>query len=288
MSSLTTIRRFNAVSGLFAPGLSARHARRLLMRPRRLAPRDWEAEALASAQRISFRFGLSALRWGANDAPVVLMLHGWEGRSTQFAHFIAPLLASGRQVIALDGPAHGASPGEEANPILFAQALLEAAPEIRNLDAVVGHSMGGGAIGYALSLGLSPRRVVLLGAPSSLRGVLDRFADEVGLLPRVRRRFLDLVHRHTGVDPDAVEIGRLATDYDLPALVVHDRDDALVPFADGEAMVRNWLGAELLATRGLGHWRILTDRAVVARVVEFLTAPALARAAKSRVSRRMG
>ncbi|MEQ1439136.1 alpha/beta fold hydrolase [Fontimonas sp. SYSU GA230001] len=279
MTAIDHIRRFHALSGRLAPGLSARYARQQLMRPRRLPPRDWEAGAAASARRVSFRFGLSGLRWGADDAPVVLMLHGWEGRPTQFARFIAPLLAAGRQVIALDGPAHGASPGEEANPILFAQALMEAAAEIRDLDAVVGHSMGGGAIGYALSLGLSPRRVVLLGAPSSLRGVLDRFADEVGLLPRVRRRFLDLVHRHTGVDPDAMDIGRLATDYDVPALVVHDRDDALVPFADGEAMVRNWLGAELLATQGLGHWRILTDPAVVGRVVAFLTAPVLARAA---------
>ena len=30
-------------------------------------------------------------------------------------------------VVALDGPAHGRSPGDEANVVLFARALLEAA-----------------------------------------------------------------------------------------------------------------------------------------------------------------
>lgn len=280
MNLYNSLRAFNAVSEVLAPGVAARVARRMLMRPRAHAPRDWEAEALATGERVSFRFGLSGLRWGDDGAPAVLMLHGWEGRPTQFAHLIAPLLACGRQVIALDGPAHGESAGDEANPIVFAHALLEAAVEIRNLEAVVGHSMGGGAIGYALSLGLQPDRVVLLGAPSSLRGVLDRFADAIGLLPRARQRFFERVHRHTGVDPQTVEIGRLARDYRWPVLVVHDRDDLLVPFADGEAIAHHWPGAELLATTGLGHWRILTDRTVVARVVDFLTAEdRLARAA---------
>lgn len=280
MNMLARMRRLNTVGEYLAPGLAARIARRLLMRPREHAPRVWEADALATGTRVSFRFGLSGLRWGPDGAPVVLMLHGWEGRPTQFAHFIAPLLASGRQVIALDGPAHGESAGDEANPIVFAHALLEAAVEIRNLEAVIGHSMGGGAIGYALSLGLRADRVVLLGAPSSLRGVLERFADAIGLLPRTRRRFFERVHRHTGVDPHTVEISRLARGYRLPALVVHDRDDLLVPFADGEAIARHWPQAQLLATSGLGHWRILTDRTVVGRVVDFLTAEdRLARAA---------
>jgi pimeloyl-ACP methyl ester carboxylesterase len=270
MNLLNSLRRFNAVTGHLAPGLSARVARRVLMRPRAHAPKAWEAGALASAERIGFRFGLSGLRWGARDAPVVLMLHGWEGRPTQFAHFIAPLLRAGRQVVALDAPGHGESPGNESNAILFTHALLEAAVEIPNLEAVVGHSMGAGAIGYALSLGLSPERVVLLGGPSSLRDVLEQYADGVQLQPRARARFFDVVANHTGVHPDEVDIRRLARSFDVPALIVHDRNDVLVPFAHGERMAAAWPGAEFMATEGLGHWRILTDARVVARATQFL------------------
>ncbi len=270
MNLLNSLRRFNAVTGQIAPTVSARVSRRVLMRPRIPAPKTWEADALASAQRVGFRFGLSALRWGERDAPVVLMLHGWEGRPTQFAHFIEPLLRAGRQVVALDAPGHGESPGSESNAILFSLALLEAAVEIPNLEAVVGHSMGAGAIGYALSLGLSPQRAVLLGGPSSLRSVLEQFADGVNLQPRARTRFFDLVARHTGVHPDEVDIRHLARDYQIPALIVHDRDDALVPFEHGERMAAAWTGAELMATEGLGHWRILTDPRVIARATHFL------------------
>ncbi|MDP9141929.1 MAG: alpha/beta hydrolase [Pseudomonadota bacterium] len=270
MNLLNSLRRFNAVTGQIAPAVSARVSRRVLMRPRAHAPKAWEADALARAQRVSFRFGLSALRWGERDAPVVLMLHGWEGRPTQFAHFIEPLLRAGRQVVALDAPGHGGSAGDESNAILFTHALLEAAVEIPNLEAVVGHSMGAGAIAYALSLGLSPQRAVLLGGPSSLRSVLEQYADGVNLQPRARTRFFDLVARHTGVHPDEVDIRRLARDYQIPALIVHDRDDALVPFEHGERMASAWSGSELMATEGLGHWRILSDSHVIARATHFL------------------
>lgn len=270
MNLLNSLRRFNAVTGRIAPVVSARVSRRVLMRPRAHAPKAWEAGALGRAERVGFRFGLSALRWGERDAPVVLMLHGWEGRPTQFAHFIEPLLRAGRQVVALDAPGHGESPGNESNAILFTHALLEAAVEIPNLEAVVGHSMGAGAISYALSLGLPAQRAVLLGGPSSLRSVLEQYADGVNLQPRARTRFFDVVARHTGVHPDEVDIRRLALDYQIPALVVHDRDDALVPFEHAERMAAAWSGAELMATEGLGHWRILTDPLVVARATQFL------------------
>ena len=273
MNLLTSLRQFNAVTGHVAPALSARVSRRVLMRPRRHAPKPWETAIGAAAERIHFRFGLSGLRWGERDAPVVLMLHGWEGRATQFAHFVQPLLERGRQVIALDAPGHGESPGRESNAILFTYALLEAAAEIRNLEAVVGHSMGAGATAYALSLGLDAERVVLLGGPASLRSVLERYADGVNLQAPARRKFFGLVERHTGVDPNAVDIRKLAGTAAVPALIVHDLRDTMVPFSDGAAIAQAWTGAEFMATEGLGHWRILSDAHVVARVTDFLTGP---------------
>jgi len=55
-----------------------------------------------------------------------------------------------------------------------------------------------------------------------------------------------------------------------PLLVVHDRDDREVRFADGAAIAAAWPGARLLETGGLGHQRVLRDPAVVAAVAAFL------------------
>jgi pimeloyl-ACP methyl ester carboxylesterase len=55
-----------------------------------------------------------------------------------------------------------------------------------------------------------------------------------------------------------------------PALVVHDRDDADVPYAHGAEIASAWPGAELLTTTGLGHRAVVRDPAVIRRTIDFL------------------
>jgi pimeloyl-ACP methyl ester carboxylesterase len=55
----------------------------------------------------------------------------------------------------------------------------------------------------------------------------------------------------------------------VPTLVVHDRDDRINVFADGQAFARAVRGAELVATQGLGHRRILKDAQVLGRIALF-------------------
>ncbi|WP_146909020.1 alpha/beta fold hydrolase [Arenimonas daejeonensis] len=90
------------------------------------------------------------------------------------------LAARGYQLIALDAPAHGRSPGAEADPVVFADALQEVAAELGPLHAVVGHSMGGASALYALSRGLDSGRSVAIAAPAGLAGVLARMSQAPG------------------------------------------------------------------------------------------------------------
>lgn len=270
MNTLTTIRTANRVVGAIAPQLVAEFARRLLMTPHAHRPRGYELDVLARAQRITFRFGVSGLRWG-DSGPVVLMQHGWEGRPTQFAAFIAPLLAAGRQVIAIEAPAHGRSPGHQSHVFAFAETLLEVGAEIRGIESVVGHSMGGSAALYAISQGLSASRAVAISAPAALSRVLARFADWIALPEAAQRRFVQVVDRHVGVQAEELDVARLARGLGIDALIVHDRDDREVPYDEARAWATGWPAAQLLTTQGLGHTRLLTDPAVVESVVGFLT-----------------
>jgi pimeloyl-ACP methyl ester carboxylesterase len=269
MDTLHTIRTANRVVGNLAPNLAGNFARRLLMTPRRHRPQDFEQAARASGEAITFRFGLSGLRWG-HSGPVVLAMHGWSGRPTQFAGFIEPLLAAGRQVIALEAPGHGRSPGREAHALSFVEAMLEAAVELKGIESVLGHSMGGAAALYAAHLGLPVQRVATIGAPASLRRVLARFADWLSLPTPAQRAFLDSVNRHTGVDADAIDVARFAGQFGFAGLVVHDEHDREVPFGEAQAMLNAWPGARGLFTRGLGHSRILADTGVIDATARFL------------------
>jgi pimeloyl-ACP methyl ester carboxylesterase len=268
--SLSTLRATNRLLGNLAPQFTARLARRLMMRPQQHAPRAWELPALRNAEQITFRFGLSGLRWGGSG-PVVLMMHGWQGRPTQFAAMVPALVAAGRQVIALEGPAHGRSPGNEAHVFAFAEALLEASAELRGVESVIGHSMGGSAALCAIEQGMQVERAVVIGSPAALRRVLHRFATTIGLPEPAERAFHHVVDRHVGIPAEQLDIARFGSLRDLPGLVVHDRDDDSVPFHEGELLAEGWSSARLLATQGLGHQRVLGDQSVVVAITQFLT-----------------
>lgn len=263
--SASTIRPIGQILGTLSPGLAARLAAYFATTPHRRP----DARAVPrGAQPITLRFGLAGLRWGTSG-PRVLALHGWEGQASQFAPLAERLQAAGFQVIALDGPAHGRSPGRRAHPVLFSDALLESAPELGRLHAVIGHSMGGGAVMHALAQGLSASRAVLVAAPSTYKDVLVRIARSVGLPQAATARFIAWMERITGLPAGQLDIAQLASRSDASVLVVHDRADRVVPFADGRR-IADIAGAELLATEGLGHARLLKDSAVASAVVRFL------------------
>ena len=111
-----------------------------------------------NAQPVTFRFGLTGRRWG-NHGPVVLLLDD-RGAAPRFAELIEPLLAAGRQVIALDDPTE-ASAARPARIAEFAAAIEEAAAELRGLDTVVGHGLGSAAAARALEQGLHVEHALL-------------------------------------------------------------------------------------------------------------------------------
>jgi pimeloyl-ACP methyl ester carboxylesterase len=268
MSNLNWVRGFNASIGRVAPQAVASKMRRQFMTPRELPPRDWELPLLAQAERITLRFGLSALRWGSG--PTVLLMHGWEGRPTQFAELIKVLVQAGYGVLALDAPAHGRSPGREANVVVFARALLEAASELPPLQAVIGHSMGGASALLATQMGLRAGAVVSIAAPSRILTMLRLFARYMGLPAQARAHFVRLVEEKAGMPAGHLDVARYQLDF--PGLIVHAADDPVVPYSEAQAIHEAWFDSRLLRLEQGGHQRLLSDPQLVQAVMQLLTA----------------
>jgi hypothetical protein len=141
---------------------------------------------------------------------------------------------------------------------------------------MVAHSGGGTATAWAIRRALLdgfvelPEAIALVAPAADFRSYLVRFVETSRLSARAQRGLEVGLEARVGVPPEAFNLPRLAQDMPLPALVIHDREDAEVPWTDGAAVAAAWPDAELVTTRGLGHRRILRDPAVVARVTEFL------------------
>jgi pimeloyl-ACP methyl ester carboxylesterase len=262
------VRVLFALFSLLSPRLAGRLAVRLFCTPRPHQAPGWEKALVRRGELLRVGPRLAAHAWGTG--PIVVLVHGWEGRGTQLGRFIDPFVAAGYRVVALDLPAHGGSAGSRTDLVECTEALRQAGRDLGPLAAVVTHSFGGAVTTLALERGLDARSVVLIASPSSIDDVIRRFGEMVGLRGAATAAFRAALERQTGVTLADVEIFDRVAGLETPALVVHDRTDREVPFHDAERLAARWRGATLVATDGLGHRRILKDAGVIQRAVEFV------------------
>lgn len=215
------------------------------------------------------------LSWGSG--PVVYLVHGWGGNATQLAKLVPPLVSAGFTVVAHDAPSHGSSdPGRHpgsSDAMEMGHALDDVAAVFGPAHAVVAHSMGGVATGFALKNGwLGTDRLVLVAPMVRLSDHLPLLQVGLGFGPRTLTRLEERSVRRVGVRVEEADLLRIAQDIDRPdVLVIHDRDDREAPMARAEELVAHWPGARMTATQGLGHRRILRDDAVVRQVVAYVS-----------------
>jgi 2-succinyl-6-hydroxy-2,4-cyclohexadiene-1-carboxylate synthase len=114
-------------------------------------------------------------RWDG-DGPPLLLLHGFTGNRTSFAH-LRPWLAPHAAVVAVDLPGHGESAAEEDTSFASTLAALIALLDSLGLEAVdvAGYSLGARvALGLAAEWSGRIRRLVLESGSPGLRRRRDR------------------------------------------------------------------------------------------------------------------
>lgn len=242
----------------------------LVSRPRGRNPtQPWELAPGLASREIELRPGLFARAWG-ESGPLVLALHGWRGRTTQFNPLATALGARGFRMIALDLPGHGRSAGERATPRILADLLNEVTQITGPVHAAVGHSFGGAAIGAALACGFRASRLVLVSSPTRVSRLPFIYAKALGLPPRAMTHFAKILDGMAGRPVAELDLVSSGPKCGIPALLVHDRGDAVIPYRDAEVLAAAWPALKTISTDGLGHRDILADAAVVKAIVDFI------------------
>jgi pimeloyl-ACP methyl ester carboxylesterase len=265
------IRAALAVLGRLAPGLAADWAVDLFFTPRGRRGSRRVSEFLAAGRRFDVNVDEERVAgWSWGHGPNVYLVHGWAGVGGQLAAFGPPLLANGFRVVTFDAPGHGESEGRRSSIVHFAKALRAVAAHEGEPHAVIAHSLGAAATLRALTQGLKAERAVFVGPTGGPRDWAERFRSRLGLSRDVMALMRERSERWLGASWEEFDVPKLARNQTAPLLVLHDRGDRDVPWSDGAAIARNWPGALLVTTTGLGHKRILRDERVVGQALSFV------------------
>lgn len=234
----------------------------------------WRREAWAFEDASLGVYHLAAQDSAAESAPIVLLVHGWGGHAGQMLALAEAVAEAGLRPVLLELPAHGRSAGTTSNSPQFARAIAYVAARLaadgHALRAAVAHSLGANALGFAAAQGLAVERLVLLAPPASPVEYTRYFAHTFGLSEATRLAMQRRFEAREGVLMRQLEPALVGPRIAQPTLIVHDREDRVNRFADAEAYREAIARAELVATEGLGHRRILKEEDVVRQVARFL------------------
>jgi pimeloyl-ACP methyl ester carboxylesterase len=270
------------VIGPYAPALASSYAERLFLSARRHPRPEWEELALADAdERFTIPHDgklLPAWRWGtALGGPTVLLVHGWEGRGSQMAAFVEPLVKRGFSGVMFDVPGHGDAPDGMSSVVEHARAVASVGAHLGPIHAVIAHSVGGAASLFATRLGFTAERLALIAPPTSPARFAAGFGAMFGLGAEVLGGMVARLERRYGLTMAELLVTPDAERFDKPVLVVHDADDRVVEHAAGAAIAEAAPQGRLVTTNGLGHSRVLRSAEVIDAVIPFVAEGADAR-----------
>lgn len=266
---------------MFLPGIAGKWVVKLFFSPRKFNRPKWESDFLKNAQkkRIPFKSSYKLgshedyyirYEWGADGSPAVLLVHGWEGRGSQMGYFVQPLLNAGYRVITFDAIAHGDSPGMRTNMPEFAQIIKNIEKDTGRFHAIIGHSLGGTAAGYAIAEGVHSDRLITICSPTTIQFIFDAFQQQINASQKTMRRLEKFLEDFTGKKSKDYSFTNFAGHINTPGLIIHDKQDKEIPYSQALALHETWKKSQLVLKEGLGHRRILRDEMTISKIVRFV------------------
>ncbi|MFV3076411.1 alpha/beta hydrolase [Niveispirillum fermenti] len=218
---------------------------------------------------------LAARIWGADrgpTAPLIVLVHDWEGQIYDMMPFVQPLLDAGARVVAFDAPAHGRSAGEETHVLDMVRAIRAVAMAAGgSVTASIAHGLGATALALAMQEGFDPGRAVLLAPLADLMLPVRQIAQVLRLDTDGEHDLTLAIDQALGRPLAGLHVRGNA---EVPALLIHSSDDRIMPVADALHLAAGWPGMAVHLVEGLGHRRLLSDPAVQGLVLGFALASA--------------
>lgn len=268
------VRYFAKFLEVFSTRLASKFGIRLFVTPVNFPLPKREQYMLKSAQKKRLLINdinkeIEILSYGYSKKKI-LLVHGWSGRSTQLFAFADKLLENGYMVISFDGPAHGKSTGKTTMMPEFLKTIEKINTTFGPFEAAIGHSFGATSLYNAASNFLTIKALIAIGSGDKISDIISNFAKNLYLKEKSARKIKSGLEKKWLIHIDDFASSTVAKNIKIPVLVIHDKNDGDVPVSCAYRIRQNLEKGSLLITNGLGHTKILRNKEVVNKSVEFI------------------
>ena len=201
----------------------------------------------------------------------ILLVHGWSGRGTQLFKIADGLLQKGFSTISFDAPAHGKSGSKTTLMPEFIASILEIEKQFGPFEFAIGHSLGGMSILNAIKQGLQVKKAVIVGSGDIIQDILDDFVSKMALKPAIASMMKTHFEKKHNVAMESYSASLAAQSVEIPVLVIHDENDDEISVTAAHHIHQNLKKGEILITQKLGHRKILGDKNVIEKILNFIS-----------------
>ena len=261
---------------ILSPYLASRLLIFIFTRPIRFRTPDREIEFLDESElsttwvpELNKNLQIYHLR---NEGGKILLVHGWNGRGSQFHHIAKECHNAGFDVTVFDLPGHGKSTSRRCSVPEVISCIDHLSSEIGPFDHVISHSIGSIAALNSVKGEDDFQSIVTISLPSlTIRPLFVDFVEMFGL---PAEKYTDMMFEYyekkyrqkvSSLDP----VG-FADSLRIRSLIIHCKDDMDADMSSSEGLHKEVANSEILLTEGLGHRRILRAELVSDKIVDFL------------------
>lgn len=210
----------------------------------------------------------------------LVILHGWGGNAEQMLPMALPFHRSGMNVLLVDARNHGRSDRDGFSSLpRFAEDLDKAIkwlkrtyPEYSRKIALLGHSVGGGAVLLAASRRSDIDAVISVSAFAHPKWMMQRFLKQLHIPVFLITFIIRYVEWVIGYRYEEIAPINTICHIKCPVLLVHGKADQTVPLEDALSITRECKRSYimLLTVENAGHESVEKIKTHKEELVQFL------------------
>lgn len=257
----------------FSPKLTARIAFHFISNPKVKKFRSFEKSIEEQAKKSTMqfkKFSIAMYEWGEGDK-IAFLVHGWEGRASNFGAIIPRLVKKGYKVVSFDAPSHGNSTKRKTS-FFDIPELIEILLKKETYNLVITHSIGSVLTLMAMNaMKYKGDTLIQCTTPDKFEDYIEDTIRYFGLTNKTKDALMSLIRNTTGHEPLAMQASLFVKNILFnQALFLHDKNDRIINVESSKKVSNEMKKAKFVALENTGHFKMLWSEKVLDIIEEYV------------------